>query len=93
MKTGAVILFGVGVHRDRYWMPYPDLNYLSWSYGLFTLSAFFSIFAIFASVPYCTIAKGELFEPPPPVRGGPMGVSQGGSKHGFGSGSQSESHI
>ena len=85
-------MFGVAVHYDRYWMPYPDLNYLSWSYGLFIVSAFFSIFSIFASVPYCAIAKEELFEPPPPVRGGPMGVGQG-SKHGGFGGSQSDSHI
>ena len=44
------LLFGVMAYEDKFWMPRPDLNYLSWSYGLVIVSAFFSIFGSIAIV-------------------------------------------
>lgn len=38
------LVFGVK-SEDRIWMPRPDQNYLSWSYGVFVLSAFSCLFA------------------------------------------------
>ncbi|KAM7543290.1 hypothetical protein Aperf_G00000005016 [Anoplocephala perfoliata] len=38
----SVIIFGVN-HRNPDWMPYPTLNWASWSYGLAVLSTFCSL--------------------------------------------------
>jgi len=40
----TLILFGLK-KEDREWMPRPDQNYLSWSYGLCCVSGWFSLFA------------------------------------------------
>ncbi|CAH1776238.1 unnamed protein product, partial [Owenia fusiformis] len=40
----ACIVFGVGAN-DRAWMPRPDQNYFSWSFGFYIISMFFSVFA------------------------------------------------
>jgi hypothetical protein len=59
-----VILFGTAVYVDRVWMPRPDLNYLSWSYGLEVVASFFLIFASMALGIYNKIVRQELREPP-----------------------------
>ncbi|KAK3088435.1 hypothetical protein FSP39_019167 [Pinctada imbricata] len=40
------VIFGVK-KEDRQWMPRPDQCYLSWSYGFFIISGFFTLFAAF----------------------------------------------
>ncbi|KAH9280779.1 hypothetical protein ECG_07212 [Echinococcus granulosus] len=41
------IIFGVE-HKNPNWMPYPTLNWASWSYGLAVLSTFLSLFVMLA---------------------------------------------
>ena len=67
-----VILFGVQAHYDHLWMPKPELNYLSWSYGFAVLTAFFNIFATIAQTVYTRVERQELREPPAQVMGGMM---------------------
>jgi len=44
-----VVLVTFGVKKeDRRWVPRPDMNYLSWSYGMFCLSGWASLFAALA---------------------------------------------
>lgn len=43
----VLIVFGVK-KEDRLWIPRPDMNYLSWSYGLCCLSGFASLFSSLA---------------------------------------------
>ena len=43
----SVIIFGVE-HKNPDWMPYPTLNWASWSYGLAILSTFLSLFVMLA---------------------------------------------
>lgn len=43
----SVIIFGVK-HKDPDWMPYPKLNWASWSYGLAILATFCSLFVMLA---------------------------------------------
>lgn len=38
------IIFGIK-KEDRQWVPRPDQNYLSWAYGFFIISAFFTLFS------------------------------------------------
>lgn len=38
-------MFGIKADVDRQWLPNPDSNFLSWSFGFCVLSGFFSIFA------------------------------------------------
>ena len=40
----TLVLLGVK-KEDRGWMPRPDQNYLSWSYGLAAIGGWFSLFA------------------------------------------------
>ncbi|KAJ8321660.1 hypothetical protein KUTeg_000131 [Tegillarca granosa] len=40
----AMVVFGV-FKEDRQWVPRPDQNYLSWSYGFFVISAIFALFS------------------------------------------------
>lgn len=40
----ALIVFGV-MKEDRLWIPRPDMNLLSWSYGLCCMSGWFCLFA------------------------------------------------
>eukprot|EP00108_Taenia_solium_P011173 TsM_000740700 transcript=TsM_000740700 gene=TsM_000740700 len=42
-----VVIFGVE-HKNPNWMPYPTLNWASWSYGLAVLSTFLSLFVMLA---------------------------------------------
>ena len=58
-----LVLFGVEVYTDILWMPNMHLNYLSWSYGLAVVSAFFSVFATIALVNYTLIIRQEFREP------------------------------
>lgn len=39
----SLIVFGVK-SEDRQWMPRPDQNFLSWSFGICVMSGFFSLF-------------------------------------------------
>lgn len=39
-----VMVFGVQ-SNDRYWMPRPDQNYLSWGFGFMVINGIFSLFA------------------------------------------------
>lgn len=39
----SLIVFGV-MSEDRQWMPRPDQNFLSWSFGICVMSGFFSLF-------------------------------------------------
>ncbi|KAK7461543.1 hypothetical protein BaRGS_00038689 [Batillaria attramentaria] len=43
--TISSIMFGTKADIDRQWLPNPDSNFLSWSFGFCVLSGFFSIFA------------------------------------------------
>ena len=72
LMTMVIILFGVMAYYDPLWMPHPELNYLSWSYGLAVLTAFFNIFASIAQGVYTAIERQELREPPAQVMGGMM---------------------
>ncbi len=68
--TFIVLLFGVMANFDPLWMPHPELNYLSWSYGFAILTAFFCIFACIAQGVYTRIERQELREPPAQVMSG-----------------------
>ncbi|XP_041360687.1 uncharacterized protein LOC121376944 [Gigantopelta aegis] len=43
--TICIIVFGLKTKVDRQWLPHPDSNFLSWSFGFAVLSAFFATFA------------------------------------------------
>ncbi|PVD31872.1 hypothetical protein C0Q70_07296 [Pomacea canaliculata] len=43
----VLVVFGVK-KEDRNWVPRPDMNYLSWSYGLCCISGFATLFAALA---------------------------------------------
>ncbi|PVD31869.1 hypothetical protein C0Q70_07293 [Pomacea canaliculata] len=43
--TISSIIFAIKADTDRQWLPNPDSNYLSWSFGFCVLSGFFSLFA------------------------------------------------
>jgi len=60
----TLIVFGVMFKVDRHWLPNPNLNYLSWSYGLALISTFFTIFASIGQITYLMIIKQEMREPP-----------------------------
>jgi hypothetical protein len=57
--TFTIILFAACFNWDRNWMPRKDLNYLSFSYGMAVMSAFFSIFASVAIGKYNSIIRHE----------------------------------
>ena len=76
LKTATLVLFGIAVYKDRMWMPRPDLNYMSWSYGLALMSTFFSIFSSIAHVVFNRITRREFYEPPSMSQ--PMVSHQGG---------------
>lgn len=61
--TFTVILFGLAYYLDRDWMPYRQLNYLSWSYGLTIVSTLFMIFASIALLVYNRLVRKEYREP------------------------------
>lgn len=64
LMLSSVMVFGINAELDKNWMPFPKLNYLSWSYGLAILSCFFSIFGSIAQVTHVMILRQELREPP-----------------------------
>lgn len=41
----SVVIFGVKSDTDRQWIPRPDQNFLSWSFGLAVASGFAAIFS------------------------------------------------
>ncbi|KAL5014435.1 hypothetical protein ScPMuIL_008705 [Solemya velum] len=41
----SCILFGINSDADREWLPRPEQNYLSWSFGMCVFSGFLAIFA------------------------------------------------
>ncbi|XP_076456745.1 uncharacterized protein LOC143291047 [Babylonia areolata] len=43
--TISVCIFGYEADVDRQWLPNPDSNFMSWSFGFCILSGFFCIFA------------------------------------------------
>lgn len=56
----SVTIFGIKADIDRQWLPNPDSNFLSWSFGCAVLSGFFSIFsAMTMSVDYMRIKEEE----------------------------------
>ena len=65
--SSVCIIFGIMSYYDYYWMPNPDLNYLSWSYGFAVLSAFFSFFAGIAQVAYTKHVRQMLRKPHQPM--------------------------
>lgn len=60
----TVVLFAVMFKTDRNWIPNPNLNYLSWSYGLAVLSAFFMSFASIGLFTDVAINRKEMRLPP-----------------------------
>jgi len=56
----SVTIFGIKADIDRQWLPNPDSNFLSWSFGCAVLSGFFSIFsAMCMSVDHVRIQEEE----------------------------------
>ncbi|KAI8776886.1 hypothetical protein BgiMline_035150 [Biomphalaria glabrata] len=56
----SVTIFGIKADIDRQWLPNPDSNFLSWSFGFAALSGFFSIFAAMClSTDYVRIREEE----------------------------------
>lgn len=53
------IIFGIK-KEDRQWVPRPDQNYLSWAYGFFIISAFFTLFSAITLVMASRDFKKEL---------------------------------
>lgn len=41
----SVTIFGLKSDVDRQWLPRPDQNFLSWSFGMAVVAAFFAIFS------------------------------------------------
>ena len=66
----VLVVFGVK-KEDRQWIPRPDMNYLSWSYGLCCLSGWASLFAAIALYKGSREADDEFGQPysyPKPAR-------------------------
>lgn len=64
LKTMAILVFGIMFKLDRLWLPFPYLNYPSFSYGLFILSTFFSIFAGISHFVHTVIVRNLIRAPP-----------------------------
>lgn len=64
VKLFVTVLFFGFFFTEKNWMPRPDLNYPSWSFGLFILSGFFSLFASIGHVTYNRIIRSEYREAP-----------------------------
>jgi hypothetical protein len=62
--TVVVLVFGIMVYRDIYWLPSRHLIYPSWSYGLAIVSTFFFVFGSIAQAKYVQIARREQIQPP-----------------------------
>lgn len=59
----VLVVFGVK-KEDRLWIPRPDMNYLSWSYGLCCLSGWASLFAAIALYKGSKEADNGVSHPP-----------------------------
>jgi hypothetical protein len=46
----ATVVYGWYSWLDDFWLPYPDSNYLSWSYGVAVVSGVFSAVAGFFEI-------------------------------------------
>jgi len=57
--TISVSMFGYNADVNRQWLPNPDSNFLSWSFGFCILSGFFSIFAGMCLAADWMVAKEE----------------------------------
>ncbi|RUS87750.1 hypothetical protein EGW08_004496 [Elysia chlorotica] len=56
----SVTIFGIKADVDRQWIPNPDSNFLSWSFGCACLSGFFSVFsALCLTVDHMRITEEE----------------------------------
>ncbi|CAG5120397.1 unnamed protein product [Candidula unifasciata] len=56
----SVTIFGIKADIDRQWLPNPDSNFLSWSFGFACLSGFFAIFsAMCLTTDYMRIKEEE----------------------------------
>lgn len=73
----AMLIFGVCVYTDYYWMPNMQLNYLGWSYGCAVASAILSIASSIPLVVYNRIVRDEFrMAPPVPDDKGFLPISQ-----------------
>ncbi|XP_064596691.1 uncharacterized protein LOC135463362 [Liolophura sinensis] len=52
LSTLSVTIFGVR-SQDRFWMPQPDRNFHSWSFGICVLAGFFSVFSGMSLIVSC----------------------------------------
>lgn len=64
LLAATAVVFVSCFFTDREWLPNPYLNYPSWSFGLFIMSAFFSVFAAIGHVTYIMIIRHQLRRPP-----------------------------
>ncbi|CAH1776239.1 unnamed protein product, partial [Owenia fusiformis] len=69
----SVIVFATMCKDDRTWMPRPEYNYPSWSFGFAVISGFFSIFG-----GICLLICGFIVVYGPP--GYPLGEKEGVTK-------------
>lgn len=60
----TLVVFALMFKTDRNWIPNPNLNYLSWSYGMATVSVFFTGFASIGLFTLIGILRQEMREPP-----------------------------
>lgn len=73
MKGMAVIMFGLAFFYDWFWLPNPEINYMSFSYGLAIVSVFFTFFCCITLNKYRKIVREDYHSPanltaiPPPV--------------------------
>lgn len=56
----SVTVFGTMMGEDRTWMPRPDIDSPSWSFGLAVVGGFFAIFAAIAMTVHTLTRKWEL---------------------------------
>jgi len=64
VMSSTLVMFGIMFKYDRNWFPNPELNYLSWSYGLAVVSTFFCMGASIGLFTYVGIIRQEMREPP-----------------------------
>lgn len=67
LMVGVTITFAVAFAADKFWLPNPFFNYLSWSYGLAVVSTFLSILTLICHITYTMIVHEEAKNPPPAV--------------------------
>jgi hypothetical protein len=56
----TVTVFGIMIGEDRTWMPRPDIDEPSWSFGLAVVSGFFAIFGTICMSVHTLMRKWEL---------------------------------